>query len=282
MAAEANREVDHQVLPVEYPNNGRIGRYRVTFRGNGGFGRCVFFFFFQRPATAVFFQLSPTLLNVLKFAITPPPRPLPQSLQRRARGNRRYCRPQGPSMSRIACAPGCAAACAGHIPADVQSEIAVMDAVAHENVVRLVHERVIQGFEFPCISARTHNGKTVSVVPAYALVIEWCEYGTLLDLLMHAHVQNLLPAVQLEAMTLSYFRQIVNAVEALHAAGLYHLDIKAENVFLTCKPAPAAAVGAAVEPALPVEPRHLIKLADFGTVKRIDVRDGVGFIRCFL
>jgi hypothetical protein len=49
MAAEANREVDHQVLPVEYPNNGRIGRYRVTFRGNGGFGRCVYVFFFQRP-----------------------------------------------------------------------------------------------------------------------------------------------------------------------------------------------------------------------------------------
>jgi serine/threonine protein kinase len=159
-----------------------------------------------------------------------------------------------------------------------------MDAVTHENVVRLVHERVIQGFDFPCTVLENFR-RVVRVAPAFALVIEWCEYGTVLDLLLHARVQNLLPAAQLEAMALSYFRQIVNAVEALHTAGLYHLDIKAENVFLTCKPAPvavaaqAAAAGAAVEPAVPVEPRHLIKLADFGTARRIDVRDGVDSIR---
>ncbi len=42
MAAEANREVAHQLLAVEYPNDGRIGRYTISFRGNGGFGRCDF------------------------------------------------------------------------------------------------------------------------------------------------------------------------------------------------------------------------------------------------
>jgi serine/threonine protein kinase len=174
---------------------------------------------------------------------------------------------------------GCAAACPGHIPAEVQEEMDVMDAMHHANVVRLVHERLIQGFDFPCTMGRNaQNVNIVQVVPAFALVIEWCEYGTLLDLLMHAEVQNLLTAEQTEAVALSYFRQLVVAVQALHAAGLYHLDIKAENVFLTYQPAPvapaaAAADGAAVAPALPVEPRHLLKLADFGTATRIDVRD---------
>ena len=48
-AAMANREVDHQVLPVEYPNDGRIGRYKISFRGNGGFGRCGFCFSSPAP-----------------------------------------------------------------------------------------------------------------------------------------------------------------------------------------------------------------------------------------
>ena len=42
LLAQSNREMDRQVLPVEYPNDGRIGRYQIFgCHGSSGSGRCV-------------------------------------------------------------------------------------------------------------------------------------------------------------------------------------------------------------------------------------------------
>ncbi len=144
----------------------------------------------------------------------------------------------------------------------------MMDAVQHPNVVRLVHERVIEGFEFPCSMPGANN--EVEVMPAFALVIEWCEYGTLLDLLRRAPLHNHLSPDQVDAIMLSYFRQLLAAVQAMHDAGVCHLDIKPDNVFLSCR----APLLADADPAVPREPRHLIKLADLGKAQRREVRCG--------
>ena len=144
------------------------------------------------------------------------------------------------------------------------SEITMTDAVVHENVVRLVYERVIQGFPFPCFVGRTAQGQPiVRVVPAFALVLEWVGNPhalviiTLLDLLMYVDWQHVAPD-QADALMLSYFRLLLAAGQAVHDAGEYHLDIKPDNIWLGFQ---HAAGGAHVQ----------LKLADFRCAQKLDV-----------
>lgn len=70
------------------------------------------------------------------------------------------------------------------------------------------------------------------------LVTEFCAGGEIFDHLV-AHGRMTEPVAR------GYFRQIVNAIEFLHVAGIVHRDLKAENLLLT-------------------KDLKIVKIADFG------------------
>lgn len=62
--------------------------------------------------------------------------------------------------------------------------------------------------------------------PLFLILTEFCKNGTFFDVLRNKNV------FFNEKMTRTYFRQLVEAVEYLHENGVYHLDIKLDNIFL--------------------------------------------------
>jgi serine/threonine protein kinase len=132
------------------------------------------------------------------------------------------------------------------------------------NVVRLVHEQVLEGpFDLPCQSRdlRDASRRVIQVVPAFCLVIEWCEFGDLMNMLLRG------PAMD-ERTALSYYAQLVAGLKATADAGVYHFDLKPENVFFTYKTK-------AIDLVDDNEPNHVLKIGDFG-LALLDHVDGAG------
>ncbi|KAM0790731.1 hypothetical protein ACM66B_004586 [Microbotryomycetes sp. NB124-2] len=86
----------------------------------------------------------------------------------------------------------------------VQREIGLLKLVKHCNMIKLL--------------------ATYETVGAYHLVSEYCSHGELYQYVC----QNDLEDEQVR----DWFGQLISAVEALHAIGICHRDIKLENVFL--------------------------------------------------
>ena len=56
---------------------------------------------------------------------------------------------------------------------DVCNEIRALKAIRHPNVISLVHEQELDGFDFPCVMPLLRDGDQVEIamVPAFALVL---------------------------------------------------------------------------------------------------------------
>ncbi len=76
------------------------------------------------------------------------------------------------------------------------------------------------------------------------MALEFCPYGDLYEAIRIDHGPNNTEEVK------DFIQQLVDAVEYLHSKGLYHRDIKAENIFLC--------------------PNQVFKLGDFGLATRND------------
>lgn len=62
--------------------------------------------------------------------------------------------------------------------------------------------------------------------PLFLILSEFCKNGTFFDILREKN------AIFDEKLTRTYFRQLVDAVDYLHKNGVYHLDIKLQNIFV--------------------------------------------------
>lgn len=99
---------------------------------------------------------------------------------------------------------------------------------------------------YASFSVRTHH----------VLVLEYIAGGELLDVVnsdeQHAQLN--------EKLLQRIWRELVSAVEWIHARLVVHRDIKLENILLTTDPFTA----------VPVEDKPLVKLTDFGLARKID------------
>lgn len=93
-----------------------------------------------------------------------------------------------------------------------QLEIDIQSSLSHSNLLAL--HRVIQDMEY------------------IYMVMELCDQGDLFDFVIRD--QDLNP-VREESLTKKLFLQILEAVESMHAQGVYHRDLKLENVLLKCE-----------------------------------------------
>ncbi|KAH9961053.1 kinase-like domain-containing protein [Russula dissimulans] len=109
---------------------------------------------------------------------------------------------------------------------------------------------------FASFTQRTHH----------VLVLEYVAGGELLDVVnsdeQHAQLS--------ETLLRRIWRELVSAVEWIHARLVVHRDIKLENILLTSNPFIAA----------PTEGNPLIKLTDFGLARKIDADDPWLSTRC--
>lgn len=93
-----------------------------------------------------------------------------------------------------------------------QLEIDIQTSLKHHNLLAL--HRVIQDTEF------------------IYMVMELCDQGDLFDFVIRDQDVN---SVREEHVVKKLFTQILDGVENMHAAGVYHRDIKLENVLLKCE-----------------------------------------------
>ncbi|KAH9170761.1 kinase-like domain-containing protein [Lactarius sanguifluus] len=100
----------------------------------------------------------------------------------------------------------------------------------------------------------------------HVLVLEYVSGGELLDVVnsdeQHAQLS--------ESLLRRIFRELVSAVEWIHAHFVVHRDIKLENILLTANPFVS----------LPTEDQPLVKLTDFGLSRKIDPDDPWLSTRC--
>ncbi|KAH9015987.1 kinase-like domain-containing protein [Lactarius pseudohatsudake] len=100
----------------------------------------------------------------------------------------------------------------------------------------------------------------------HVLVLEYVAGGELLDVVnsdeQHAQLS--------EPLLRRIFRELVSAVEWIHARFVVHRDIKLENILLTANPFVS----------LPAEGQPLVKLTDFGLSRKIDPDDPWLSTRC--
>lgn len=100
----------------------------------------------------------------------------------------------------------------------------------------------------------------------HVLVLEYVAGGELLDVVnsdeQHAQLS--------ESLLRRMWRELVSAVEWMHARFVVHRDIKLENILLTTNPF--------VSP--PAEDKPLVKLTDFGLARKIDPDDPWLSTRC--
>ncbi|KAH9024129.1 kinase-like domain-containing protein, partial [Lactarius hengduanensis] len=100
----------------------------------------------------------------------------------------------------------------------------------------------------------------------HVLVLEYVAGGELLDVVnsdeQHAQLS--------EPLLRRIFRELVSAVEWIHARFVVHRDIKLENILLTANPFVS----------LPAEDQPLVKLTDFGLSRKIDPDDPWLSTRC--
>ncbi|KAI8361791.1 kinase-like domain-containing protein [Choanephora cucurbitarum] len=93
-----------------------------------------------------------------------------------------------------------------------QLEIDIQSSLQHPNLLAL--HRVIQDNEF------------------IYMVMELCDQGDLFDFVIRD--QDINP-IREEHVVKKLFSQILDGVESMHATGVYHRDIKLENVLLKCE-----------------------------------------------
>ncbi|GAA5803758.1 kinase-like domain-containing protein [Helicostylum pulchrum] len=93
-----------------------------------------------------------------------------------------------------------------------QLEIDIQSSLSHPNLLAL--HRVIQDMDY------------------IYMVMELCDQGDLFDFVIRDQDTNL---IREEALVKKLFLQILDAVESMHAQGVYHRDLKLENVLLKCE-----------------------------------------------
>jgi serine/threonine protein kinase len=93
-----------------------------------------------------------------------------------------------------------------------QLEIDIQTSLSHPNLLAL--HRVIQDMEY------------------IYMVMELCDQGDLFDFVIRDQDVN---AVREESLVKKLFLQILDGVESMHAQGVYHRDLKLENVLLKCE-----------------------------------------------
>jgi serine/threonine protein kinase len=99
---------------------------------------------------------------------------------------------------------------------EITTELMALQMCKSENVVKLYKYKLNHPY-------RMSNGTTWN---SLAMVLEICENGELFDLVYHGQPLQ-------EKIARTFFRQIVNGLEALHKKNMAHRDIKPQNILLT-------------------------------------------------
>lgn len=97
----------------------------------------------------------------------------------------------------------------------VRTEIKSLTQVQHENVMKLYAYNL--NAKYP-----EKSGKTISTI---LLVLEYCPGGELFDILYYTDKLD-------DKTARTYFRMMIAGLEACHAAGITHRDIKPQNLLL--------------------------------------------------
>jgi calcium/calmodulin-dependent protein kinase I len=114
---------------------------------------------------------------------------------------------------------------------EIQTELSVFKNIKHPNVMGM--------FDFSDSFQYKHdNGETSE---CYVMALELASGGELFDLIYYTGALD-------EKLSRTFFKQIVDGIEAMHLCSLAHRDIKPQNVLLTSD--------------------FQIKIADFGSSKR--------------
>ena len=108
-----------------------------------------------------------------------------------------------------------------------ENEVQIMEQLDHPNIVSL-WEYSSDGI------LRDQNGTETQV---FYLVLEFCEYGELFDLIAESGAAS-------ESLARYYFHQLISGLEHLHSKGIGHRDIKLENLL--------------------IDSQYNLKIADFG------------------
>jgi len=100
----------------------------------------------------------------------------------------------------------------------VRTEIECMKRVKHKNVIRLL------AHDYNC----KYPGKDGKIEDTVLMVLEYAPGGDLYDILFYSGKLN-------EQVTKTYFLQLADALKAMHAVGVTHRDLKANNILLDYK-----------------------------------------------
>lgn len=114
---------------------------------------------------------------------------------------------------------------------EINTELSVFKNIKHPNVMGM--------FDYTDHFDYKHDSGEVST--CYVMALELASGGELFDLIYYTGALD-------EKLSRTFFRQIVDGVEAMHVSSLAHRDIKPQNVLLTSD--------------------FKIKIADFGSSKR--------------
>lgn len=100
----------------------------------------------------------------------------------------------------------------------IRTEIECMKRVKHKNVIRLL------AHDYNC----KYPGKDGKFEETVLMVLEYAPGGDLYDILFYSGKLD-------EQVTKTYFLQLMDALKAMHNAGVCHRDLKANNILLDYK-----------------------------------------------
>jgi serine/threonine protein kinase len=99
---------------------------------------------------------------------------------------------------------------------EITTELMALQMITSPNVVKLYKYKLNHPYKMS-------DGSTWN---SLAMVLECCEHGELFDLVYHGEALD-------EKVCRTFFRQIVNGLEALHSKNIAHRDIKPQNILMT-------------------------------------------------
>lgn len=99
---------------------------------------------------------------------------------------------------------------------EITTELMALQMTTSPNVVKLHKYKLNHPYKMS-------DGSTWN---SLAMVLEICEHGELFDLVYHGEALT-------EKVARTFFRQIVNGLEALHGKNIAHRDIKPQNILMT-------------------------------------------------
>jgi serine/threonine protein kinase len=99
---------------------------------------------------------------------------------------------------------------------EITTELMALQMTTSPNVVKLYKYKLNHPYKMSDGSAWN----------SLAMVLEICEHGELFDLVYHGEALD-------EKVCRTFFRQIVNGLEALHKKNIAHRDIKPQNILMT-------------------------------------------------